>query len=212
MEYAETFAREHGEPGTLSVRHLQRLVSGSRPDGRPLGSVRPATARLLERIFGLSVAELLATPQSTSAAQSLRAAISVVVSDSKVLLVCRRGEEPSGISWHFPAGLVKPDMSAHSVAVRETFTETGIHCVVARALGSRLHPTTKVVCEYVLCDYVTGMAKNLDVVENIDVLWAETPDLTRFIPAEHIYEPVLAALRGPGVYQGPLSPAAEMPA
>lgn len=201
-EYADIFAREHGEPGTLSVRHLQRLVAGSRPDGRPLGSVRPATARLLERIFGLRITELLAAPQSTSAAQPLRVAISVVVSDSKVLLVCRRSEEPSGISWQFPAGLVKPGMSAPGVAVRETFAETGIHCVVARALGSRLHPTTKVLCEYVLCDYVTGMAKNLDVVENIDVLWAETTDLTRFIPADQIYEPVRAVL----------SPPVEMPA
>src|SRR3954451_1985698 len=49
-EFAEKFAREHDEPGTLSVRHLGRLVAGAHPDGRPLGAVRPATARLLERI------------------------------------------------------------------------------------------------------------------------------------------------------------------
>lgn len=59
---AEVFAREHGEAGTISVRHLQRLVAGRGPGGRPLGPVRPATARLLERIFGLSVDELLAPP------------------------------------------------------------------------------------------------------------------------------------------------------
>lgn len=161
-EYAETFAREHGEPGTLSVRHLQRLVAGRRPDGRPLGPVRPATARLLERIFGLTIGELLAAPQSASA-HPLRVAIGIVVADSKVLLVCRRGEETSGISWQFPAGLVKPGTSPRSVAVHETFAETGIHCVAACDLGSRLHPTTRVMCDYVLCDYVTGAAKNLDV-------------------------------------------------
>lgn len=61
-QYAEMFAREHDEPGTLGLRHLQRLVSGKGPKGQPLGRVRPATARLLEHIFGLSIDELLAAP------------------------------------------------------------------------------------------------------------------------------------------------------
>jgi hypothetical protein len=61
--YAETFAQEHGEPGTLSAGHLQRLVAGRRYDGRPLGRVRPATARLLETIFDANIDELLAPAQ-----------------------------------------------------------------------------------------------------------------------------------------------------
>lgn len=61
-EFAETFARQHDEPGTISARHLQRLASGRGSGGRPLGEVRPATARLLEHIFGMSVEELLAKP------------------------------------------------------------------------------------------------------------------------------------------------------
>lgn len=61
-EYAETFAREHNEPGTLGLRHLQRLASGRGTGGKPLGPVRPATARLLERIFGESIDELLTEP------------------------------------------------------------------------------------------------------------------------------------------------------
>ncbi|MGO1049300.1 hypothetical protein [Crossiella sp. CA198] len=62
VEFAEEFARDQKEQGTLSVRHLQRLVAGRRSDGGPLGSVRPATARLLERIFGVSIDELLSEP------------------------------------------------------------------------------------------------------------------------------------------------------
>jgi hypothetical protein len=61
-EFADVFAREHGEPGSVSARHVQRLAAGRGPGGRPLGPVRPATARLLERIFGVSVDELLAPP------------------------------------------------------------------------------------------------------------------------------------------------------
>lgn len=63
-EWAEVFAREHGEVGTIGVRHLQRLVSGRGPGGRPLGTVRPATARLLERIFEMSIDELLTAPSN----------------------------------------------------------------------------------------------------------------------------------------------------
>lgn len=59
-QYAEEFARRHKLAGTLSLRHLLRLVAGRNPDGTALGTPRPATADLLERIFGLTIAELLA--------------------------------------------------------------------------------------------------------------------------------------------------------
>ena len=56
VQHAVEFARDNREPGTLSLRHLQRLVSG-----RPLGTLRPATARLLERLLGEPIATLLAS-------------------------------------------------------------------------------------------------------------------------------------------------------
>jgi ADP-ribose pyrophosphatase YjhB (NUDIX family) len=192
-EYAETFAREHGEPGTLSVRHLQRLVTGRYTDGRPI-AVRPATARLLQRIFDTGVDELLSPPSQTRAAQPLRVAVAVVVRDERVLLVCRRERETEGISWQFPAGVIKPGMSAEIVAVQETLDETRVHCRSVRNLGSRLHPVTRVLCDYVLCDYVTGDAKNGDLVENVDVIWAAKTTLIRFIPRDQIYSRVLDVL------------------
>lgn len=57
--HAEAFARDHHEPGTLSVRHLQRLASG-----QPIGALRPATARLLEHLLGEPITALLAPLQS----------------------------------------------------------------------------------------------------------------------------------------------------
>lgn len=195
-EFAEEFAREHDEPGTLSVRHLGRLVAGAHPDGRPLGPVRPATARLLERIFGMSIEELLApvNRRATTTFQPLRVAIAVVVRRSDVLVVCRRADDASGISWQFPAGVVKPGARPAVVAVRETLAETAVHCVVTRKLGTRLHPTTGVLCEYVLCDYVAGDVRNVDVVENVAAIWVSRADLTRFVPAVQVYGPVLRAL------------------
>lgn len=67
VEFAETFARQHGEPGTLSVRHLQRLAAGRGAHGRPLGKPRAATARLLERIFETSIDVLLSPPETNAA-------------------------------------------------------------------------------------------------------------------------------------------------
>jgi hypothetical protein len=61
VQHAEAFARVNHQPGTLSLRHLQRLVSG-----RPVGALRPATARLLEQLLGEPIATLLAPPQTVT--------------------------------------------------------------------------------------------------------------------------------------------------
>ena len=61
VEHAERFARDHHEPGTLSLRHLQRLVSG-----HATGTLRPATARLLEHLCGHPITALLAPPKTAT--------------------------------------------------------------------------------------------------------------------------------------------------
>lgn len=61
VQHAEVFAHDHDEAGTLSLRHLQRLVSG-----RSHGTLRPATARLLERLLGEPIAALLTPPETTA--------------------------------------------------------------------------------------------------------------------------------------------------
>ena len=58
-EDAEVFAREHGIDATLSPRHLHRLMSGGRDDGRSLGPVRAGTRKLLETMFSVPVEQLL---------------------------------------------------------------------------------------------------------------------------------------------------------
>ncbi|WP_216213785.1 NUDIX hydrolase [Amycolatopsis aidingensis] len=148
--------------------------------------------------FALIVSEgAEAVSSGSDPAQMLKVAIAVVATEKKVLLVCRRGDDGQGISWQFPAGMVKPGVQPETVAVRETLAETGVHCVVVRGLGSRLHPVTNVFCEYLLCDYLAGDAENVDVVENVSVIWADKSKLTRFIPAEQIFPPILDALEVP---------------
>lgn len=197
-EYAERFAREHGEQGTLSVRHLQRLVAGRQPDGTPLRPLRPATVRLLERIFDVGINELLATldgdAQDPVTPHALRVAVAVVVRGSDVLIVRRRSGESCTLSWQFPAGVVKPGASVGDVAATETFGETAVHCMPVKSVGSRVHPLTRVWCEYVLCEYVAGEVMNADPAENVSVAWVAKSELTRLIPTNQIFAPILKEL------------------
>ncbi|WP_130799984.1 NUDIX hydrolase [Streptomyces otsuchiensis] len=127
-------------------------------------------------------------------AHPLRVAIAVVTRGDEVLLVHRRDGDAEGLTWQFPAGVIKPGAKPQNATVRETLEETGVHCTVRRALGSRLHPLNKVGCVYFLCDYLAGEAVNRDTVENLDVAWVPRSSLTRFIPIDLIYPPILAAL------------------
>ena len=132
-----------------------------------------------------------------NAGHVLTVAIAIVTNNADVLVVQRRGEDGAGIAWQFPAGMVKPGGLSELVAVRETLAETGVHCRVVRSLGSRLHPITNVYCDYLLCDYLAGEPQNMDPIENVSVTWAPTSRLTRFIPAEQIFPPILEALETP---------------
>jgi 8-oxo-dGTP diphosphatase len=73
--------------------------------------------------------------------------------------------------------------------------ETGVRVAVRRRLGTRLHPVTGVLADYLLCDYLAGEATNADPIENLDVTWVPLTALPRCIPADRIYPPVLTALQ-----------------
>jgi 8-oxo-dGTP diphosphatase len=136
---------------------------------------------------------LLARPGGgTTEAQALRVAIAIVLRGDDVLLVCRRGD--GELRWQFPAGMVKPGVDPATVAVQETHGETGVHCAVREQLGERVHPVTGVVASYYLADHLAGEAANRDPLENVDVAWAPRSALTRFIPADQIFPPILNAL------------------
>jgi 8-oxo-dGTP diphosphatase len=90
---------------------------------------------------------------------------------------------------------MKPGGKAETTTVRETLDETaGVHCAVRQHLGNRLHPVTGVLCEYLLCEYLTGETTNSDAVENIDVMWVPRKSVPRFIPIDTIFPPILVVL------------------
>lgn len=166
----------------------------SKPDVIP----RPDMQAALDTLYGRAdqsvrlrfMESLRPTPSVT--AQALRVAIAVVRRGNDVLLVCRRGD--ASLSWQFPAGMVKPGRSASVVAVEETHAETGVRCAVRQHLGTRIHPVTGVVADYQLAEYLMGEATNRDDRENDAVAWVPIADLTRFIPAQKIFPPILEVL------------------
>jgi ADP-ribose pyrophosphatase YjhB (NUDIX family) len=107
-----------------------------------------------------------------------------------------RRNPSAGIAWQFPAGIVKPGEQAEEVAIRETRSETGVHCIVRGMIGSRVHPVTNVHCCYFACDYLMGDAANGDPDENATVAWVSRRDVTRFIDKMTIYPPALELLEG----------------
>ena len=168
---------------------------------RPDIAIRPELQRALDTAYErapepakLRFARQLSAEDTATAGDVFAVAIAIVVKDDEVLIVCRRDADPSGITWQFPAGIIKPGGSASAVAVRETLAETGIHCAVRKDLGSRLHPLTGVNCKYFLCEYLAGTVQNRDVLENADALWVPKQDIGRFMPTNQIFQPILREL------------------
>jgi len=181
-----TVATWHSDPDVIPRSEMQQL----------LDSVFEGAPTTVRQRFALLVAssDSRGTEAPGPQPQALRVAIAVVVRDDEVLLVCRRGDDASGITWQFPAGVIKPGVKPETATVRETLDETGVHCAVRRSLGERLHPVTGVRCLYFLCEHLAGDATNRDVVENVDVRWVPKNAVGRFISADTIYPPILAVL------------------
>lgn len=185
----EAFAERLGiSPRTVSRWHAQPDMTHRTEVQQILDTAYEQAGETVQRRFAL----LLRPPAPRVEAQALRVAIAVVVRGAEVLLVCRRGD--GSIRWQFPAGMVKPGGDPATVAVQETHAETGVHCTVREQLGERVHPVTGVIAVYHLADYLAGEPANLDPLENVDVTWVPLPALTRFIPTDQIYPPVLTAL------------------
>ena len=173
-----TISRWHSSPGMTHRPEVQQI----------LDLAYEKAGEAVHRRFAL----LMRPPEPRMEAQALRVAIAVVLRGDDVLLVCRRGG--GDLRWQFPAGMVKPGAVPESVAVQETHGETGIHCTVRAPLGERIHPATGVVASYFLADHLAGEASNRDPLENVDVAWVPRAALTRFIPQDQIYPPILNAL------------------
>ena len=185
----EAFAERLGiSPRTISRWHAQPDMTHRTEVQQILDIAHREAGDEVQRRFALLLRPLAPRIE----AQALRVAIAVVLRGDDVLLVCRRGD--GELRWQFPAGMVKPGIDPSTVAVQETHGETGVHCTVREQLGERIHPVTGVMASYFLADHLAGEATNRDPLENIDVTWVPRSAITRFIPQDQIYPPILNAL------------------
>lgn len=212
-EYAETYARDHRESGTLSVRHLQRLAAGCRRNGQPLGPLRPATARLLEAIFGVSIDELLAPPTEASVAHAPLPAGSVPAAAPRRRLpgvgslpipqADTRGAQPSRSPGPLPfawldqrAGWI-PDTSRRKVASRQAKLNVAdvLDTHVRRARVSRTAIVDALSIYYgdhlaghdmfrARCGHRAISTSILSTPDWLDLACAVTPDRDRLILSE----------------------------
>ena len=123
----------------------------------------------------------------------LTVAIAVVTWESDVLIVQRRGDDGGGITWQFPAGMVKPRTAPETTAIREPSPKPAFTAPSYGGSGATYirSPT----CTANTCCATTSPAKpKPGPAENAAVTWAPINGLARFIPADRIFPPILEAL------------------
>ena len=208
ISYWEVWPAPGGRAPSLDTLNklamIYQCAAGDLLGGEDYTHLDPAAAARAVSAAGTATSPI--GDDAATGVQVLTVAIAIVVKDAEVLLV-RRRDDSAGLAWQFPAGVVKPGADAATVAEHETFSETGVHCIVRRNLGSRLHPATRVFCEYFFCEYLGGTVENRDIAENISVTWADRARLTDFIPADRIFPPVLDALKEPTLTEPATRPA-----
>ena len=133
-----------------------------------------------------------AAASDTKAPEGLAAVIGIVQKGEQILMVQRRTRY-RGLSWQFPAGVVKPGEDMHDQVQSEVFAETGVRCKVTRSLGARIHDETKVLCHYFHCAYLDGEAANRDEKENSQVVWVKARDVPAYVTSS-LYHEVAALL------------------
>jgi hypothetical protein len=133
VQHAEAFARDNHEPGTLSLRHLQRLVSG-----QPTGTLRPATVRLFEHLFGEPITALLAPPKTTAANDGEDPAVELC----RLLNAARRVDRSTISLLHQQLDAIRRlDRKLGAIVVRDEL-KTKI-CQVERLAAHSLAPGTR---------------------------------------------------------------------
>jgi tetratricopeptide (TPR) repeat protein len=133
VQHAEAFARDNHEPGTLSLRHLQRLVSG-----QPTGTLRPATVRLFEHLFGEPITALLAPPKTTAANDGEDPAVDLC----RLLNAARRVDRSTISLLHQQLDAIRRlDRKLGAIVVRDEL-KTKI-CQVERLAAHSLAPGTR---------------------------------------------------------------------
>jgi 8-oxo-dGTP pyrophosphatase MutT (NUDIX family) len=106
----------------------------------------------------------------------------------------RRREQEGKLRWQFPGGVVRGDQADKDVAEREAFEETNIKCRAVRKVGQRVHPDTKALVHYWLCQYIEGKEVLRDTKDLAEVRWVTPKNAFELITSD-IYPHLKKVLR-----------------
>lgn len=96
--------------------------------------------------------------------------------------------------WRFPGGWVEDGESEAETASREVAEETGIFCTPMVKLGERIHPETKQLISYYVCEYCGGVPSQKEPDKLDKVAWVSIAELFELVSSP-IFEPVQEYLR-----------------
>lgn len=134
--------------------------------------------------------------------------------DSNEFLMLVRKDGVAGTRLCFPGGKIHTGETALSAARREVEEETGVRCVGARQLDTRIHPVSGAPIAYYWMEAKTGAATNREPGKHAAVEWIEADTVLNEI-GEHLTEKVRRCLetsaslnqaRGSGQGDGKLQP------
>lgn len=126
--------------------------------------------------------------KSTESTQPLKIAVAIIMHNDKVLVLHRRVRE-GALSWQFPAGRIKYKERSSTRAEIECLEETGVHCKAVKSIGKRIHPDTKAIISYWLCEYLHGEPYLADDEENVEVRWVTKKQALKLFTS-NVYPPV----------------------
>lgn len=161
----------------VNYRTILREIQRGRLQAKKVGRMYLVTHEALDEYISQGIT-----------VQPLRVSAAVVQKGDMILLV-RRKKKEGKLFWQFPAGVVRYSERTSTRAEIECLLETGVHCKAVRKFGERIHPDTKAVIAYWLCEYLTGEAYNADTFENAEVEWVHRSNVVGMFTSD-TYQPV----------------------
>ncbi|HWQ89041.1 MAG TPA: NUDIX hydrolase [Desulfitobacteriaceae bacterium] len=121
-----------------------------------------------------------------------RVVLGVVLHNNRILLAQKIDDNQKPL-WQLPGGTVENNETDENAIIREVFEETGITCSPSEKLGERIHPNTKQLISYWLCNYKTGQASVKEPEKFFSVLWVSKEDALPLL-GNDLYEPIKQVL------------------
>lgn len=122
-----------------------------------------------------------------------KATVAIVTRQGHVLMV-KAKESEGRAEWRFPGGWVELGESEAETASREVAEETGVFCTPMVKLGERIHPETKQLISYYVCEYFGGELSQKEPDKLDQVAWVPIAEVFELVSSP-IFEPVREYLR-----------------